>query len=213
MPYDDPTLKEFAGYFEAKEPGRRERADAWATAIGLQKVDGLSTSRYLVETAKAHIEGRITQAQARRRIRDYYAWYFRNALVRANYADYEQGVKRDWGYLEQFFRNLLLNEMYELKSRYLLIGLTAENLNELKALSGRSQKGGKKKAVRKSGTKTRERVLELLAANPHITFETMVAELQIARSTIQKHIANLKAEGRPRRIGPDKGGHWEVVGR
>ena len=30
MPYDDPTLKEFAGYFEAKEPGRRERADAWA---------------------------------------------------------------------------------------------------------------------------------------------------------------------------------------
>ena len=73
MPYDDPTLTEFAGYFEAKEPGRRERADAWATAIGLQKVDGLSTSRFLVETAKEHIEGRITQAQARRRIRDYYA--------------------------------------------------------------------------------------------------------------------------------------------
>ena len=211
MPYDDPTLKEFAGYFEAKEPGRRERADAWATAIGLQKVDGLSTSRFLVETAKAHIEGRITQAQARRRIRDYYAWYFRNALVRANYADYEQGVKRDWGYLEQYFRNLLLNETYELKSRYLLIGLTAENLSELKTLSGRSQKGGKKKAVRKSGKKTRERVLELLAANPHITFETMVVELQIARSTIQKHIANLKAEGRLCRIGPDKGGHWEVV--
>jgi len=73
MSYDDPTLKEFAGYFEAKEPGRRERADAWATAIGLQKVDGLSTSRFLVETAKDHIEGKISQAQARRRIRDYYA--------------------------------------------------------------------------------------------------------------------------------------------
>lgn len=72
MSYGDPTLKELAGYFEAKEPGKRERADAWATAIGLQKVDGLSTSRFLVETAKAHIEGRITQTQARRRINSYY---------------------------------------------------------------------------------------------------------------------------------------------
>ena len=72
MSYDDPSLSEFRGYFKAKEPGRRERAEAWATAIGLQKVDGLSVSRYLVETAKEHIEGRITQAQARRRIHDYY---------------------------------------------------------------------------------------------------------------------------------------------
>ena len=33
MPYDDPSLKEFAGYIEAKEPGRKERAEAWATAF------------------------------------------------------------------------------------------------------------------------------------------------------------------------------------
>ena len=72
MTYDDPSLSELRGYFKAKEPGKRARAEAWATAIGLQKVDGLSVSRYLVETAKAHIEGRITQAQAKRRIHDYY---------------------------------------------------------------------------------------------------------------------------------------------
>ena len=42
MPYDDPILRELGGYFKAEEPGRRERADAWATAIGLQKVDGLT---------------------------------------------------------------------------------------------------------------------------------------------------------------------------
>lgn len=35
---------EYHGYFRAKEPGKRERAEAWATAIGLQKVDGLSAS-------------------------------------------------------------------------------------------------------------------------------------------------------------------------
>jgi fido (protein-threonine AMPylation protein) len=72
MPYDDPLLKEFIGYFKAEEPALRERADAWATAIGLQKVDGLTPSPFLLETAKDHIEGKITQNQARRRIREYY---------------------------------------------------------------------------------------------------------------------------------------------
>ena len=72
MPYDNPLLKELGGYFRSEEPGRRERADAWATAIGLQQVDGLTPSRFLFDTAKEHIEGRITQNQARRRIRDYY---------------------------------------------------------------------------------------------------------------------------------------------
>ena len=37
MPYDNPILKELGGYFKAEEPGLRERAGAWATAIGLQK--------------------------------------------------------------------------------------------------------------------------------------------------------------------------------
>ena len=72
MPCDDPILRELGGYFKAEEPGRRERADAWATAIGLQKVDGLTPSQFLFDTAKDHIEGRITQNQARRRIHDYY---------------------------------------------------------------------------------------------------------------------------------------------
>ena len=40
MTYDDPNWREFRCYLAAKEPGRRERAEAWTTAIGLQKVDG-----------------------------------------------------------------------------------------------------------------------------------------------------------------------------
>ena len=38
---------DFDKYYEAPEPGRRERAYAWATAIGLQDVDGLKPSKYL----------------------------------------------------------------------------------------------------------------------------------------------------------------------
>lgn len=40
MPYDDAILKELGGYFKAEEPGRRARADAWATAIGREEVLG-----------------------------------------------------------------------------------------------------------------------------------------------------------------------------
>jgi hypothetical protein len=52
--------EDFDKYYEAVEPDRRERAYAWATAIGLQDVDGLKPSKYLVSTAKRHIEGEIS---------------------------------------------------------------------------------------------------------------------------------------------------------
>ena len=49
------------------------------------------------------------------------AWYFRNALVRANYTNVEKGIYETTEYLELFLRNLLLNENNELKNRYLHI--------------------------------------------------------------------------------------------
>ena len=52
-----------------------------------------------------------------------HSWYFRNALVRANYRNYQKKVEPDFHFLEQFFRNLLLEEQNELKNRYLLIQL------------------------------------------------------------------------------------------
>ena len=66
-------MKGFDEYYdEAVEPGKRERAFAWATAIGLQDVDGLRPSKYLIKTAKRHIEGEITAAEARRLVDEYY---------------------------------------------------------------------------------------------------------------------------------------------
>ena len=45
------------------------------------------------------------------------AWYFRNALVRANYTDLQKGIHETTEYLEVFLRNLLLNEKNELHNR------------------------------------------------------------------------------------------------
>jgi len=63
---------DFDKYYEAPEPGRRERAYGWATAIGLQDVDGLKPSKYLIATARRHIEGEISQEEARRLVDEYY---------------------------------------------------------------------------------------------------------------------------------------------
>lgn len=50
-----------------------------------------------------------------------YSWYFRNALVRANYRNAVKGVEPDMKYLVRFFRNLLLGENNELRNRYMVI--------------------------------------------------------------------------------------------
>ena len=49
------------------------------------------------------------------------AWYFRNALVRANYTNLQKGIHETTEYLEVFLRNLLLNEKNELQNRNLHI--------------------------------------------------------------------------------------------
>ena len=59
-------------YLRTKEPGKAELAGLWRTAIGLQKVDGLTPSAYLVETACRNIEGKITIAEAGTLIGEYY---------------------------------------------------------------------------------------------------------------------------------------------
>lgn len=59
-------------YIRQGEAGKAEKSCAWKTAIGLQDVDGLQTSAYLLETAKEHIEGYIDIDTARKRIDSYY---------------------------------------------------------------------------------------------------------------------------------------------
>ncbi len=54
------------------EPGCFEKSAAWQTAIGLQDVDGLQTSKYLLEIVKEHIEGKFDIATAQKRIYSYY---------------------------------------------------------------------------------------------------------------------------------------------
>ena len=55
------------------------------------------------------------------------SWYFRNALVRANYRNPSKGIEPDKTFLVKFFRNLMLGEQNVLKNRYMLIGYSDIN--------------------------------------------------------------------------------------
>lgn len=62
----------FDEYIRQGEPQKKERAEAWRVAIGLQAVDGLKTSEYLQDTARRNIEGEITIDEARELVKEYY---------------------------------------------------------------------------------------------------------------------------------------------
>ena len=62
----------FKEYIMQTEPDKRYKSYAWNTAIGLQAVDGLKPSEYLINTAIENIEGNITMEDAEKNINDYY---------------------------------------------------------------------------------------------------------------------------------------------
>ena len=150
-----------------------------------------------------------------------HSWYFRNALVRANYRNINKDIEYSPIYLVRFFRNLLLGESWVLKNRYLHIDPTDEWKVQPRLATPQvphtphqkvDRKGGQKteKVGRKGGQKTKDSILSLIASNPFVTTNEMSKQLQINRSAISKHIKKLKEDHIIERIGPDKGGKWII---
>ena len=150
-----------------------------------------------------------------------HSWYFRNALVRANYRNINKDIEYSPIYLVRFFRNLLLGESWVLKNRYLHIDPTDEWKVQPRLATPQvphtphqkvDRKGGQKteKVGRKGGQKTKESILSLIASDPFVTTNEMSKRLEINRSAISKHIKKLKEDHIIERIGPDKGGKWLI---
>ena len=150
-----------------------------------------------------------------------HSWYFRNALVRANYRNINKDIEYSPIYLVRFFRNLLLGESWVLKNRYLHIDPTDEWKVQPRLATPQvphtphqkvDRKGGQKteKVGRKGGQKTKESILSLIASDPFVTTNEMSKRLKINRSAISKHIKKLKEDHIIERIGPDKGGKWLI---
>ncbi len=76
-----------------------------------------------------------------------------------------------------------------------------------------SEEGGQKvlKVDRKGRHKTRDAILDMITRNAKVTSTQMAGSLGINRSAISKHLKKMQTDGIIRRVGPDKGGHWEII--
>ena len=65
--------------------------------------------------------------------------------------------------------------------------------------------------TQKSTQKSTQKILALIVENPYISTQEMADSIGVIRRTIAKHIKKLQEQGIIRRVGPDKGGYWEVI--
>jgi fido (protein-threonine AMPylation protein) len=126
------------------------------------------------------------------------AWYFRNALVRANYNDFKQGIHATQEYLDRFFDNLLLGETNELKNRALRITVTPDVPVNVPV------------NVPVKMSSSQQSILDLLKENGDATAVQMAEIIGVTDKTIKRGLSALKEAGLIRRVGSDKAGHWEV---
>ena len=358
-----PNLEE---YIRQGEPMQRERGQIWQTAIGLQQVDGLNTSAYLLQTAKQHIEGDITLQKAKELIDSYYqsqqvrqnseseateeadkvsariaellsektfafnpsqlvaihrhlftgiykfagkirnynitkrewvlrgdtvyyagadmisetlkydfeqeksfnyssvsvdeaiahlatfcsniwqihpfgegntrttavfmikylttlgfkvnneifannSWYFRNALVRANYTNVLQGISYNPLFLERFFRNMLLNENHPLQNRELHLDWQATNDHEQVQSANQSAKEDEVVLSKcKNCTLEELAVLRILQQTPSATQKQIAAAIGKSERTVKTLTVNLTNKGIISRRNGKRNGYWEI---
>ena len=361
-----PNLEE---YIRQGEPMQRERGQIWQTAIGLQQVDGLNTSAYLLQTAKQHIEGDITLQKAKELIDSYYqsqqvrqnseseateeadkvsariaellsektfafnpsqliaihrhlftgiykfagkirnynitkrewvlrgdtvyyagadmisetlkydfeqeksfnyssvsvdeaiahlatfcsniwqihpfgegntrttavfmikylttlgfkvnneifahnSWYFRNALVRANYTNVLQGISYNPLFLERFFRNMLLNENHPLQNRELHLDWQVTNDHEQVQSANQSAKEDEVVLSKcKNCTLEELAVLRILQQTPSATQKQIAAAIGKSERTVKTLTVNLTNKGIISRRNGKRNGYWEINGQ
>ena len=365
--YTIPALDE---YIRQSEPGRRERGEAWQVAIGLQQVDGLSPSHYLLNTARQHIDGEISIGEAKKLIDSYYesakgrgeaendrteeadkvsariteilgersfnfspaqlttihrrlfegifknagrfreyditkkewvlsgetvfyashatigetldydmraerefsyanvpidnairhltrfcaniwqvnafgegntratavfmikylqtlgfkvqndvfasnSWYFRNALVRANYSNLQKGIAETTDFLELFFRSMLLGENHTFRNRELHIDWAATKEGEYKPASEREPQSANfaLNLPPKCNICTLEEIaiLRIIQANPNATQKEMASEIHKSERTVKSITIALQEKGILRRANGKRGGRWEII--
>jgi hypothetical protein len=154
-----------------------------------------------------------------------HSWYFRNALVRANYKNLKRSVYATNKYLEQFLGNLLLGENNILKNRELHIDFVAtentsnktEENNTVKQKNDTATieifpvKGRKFLVNNKKFPVIGLEIIRLMENNPNITILELSKQLRISDRAVKNNINKLKNAGVISRIGSDKTGSWKIL--
>ena len=120
------------------------------------------------------------------------SWYFRNALVRANYNNRTKNVTETTYYLELFLRNLLLDEDNILSNREMHIAYK-EVEEHPQAITDREKA-----------------IIDLIQANPQITLTEISERIDKSLRTVKNSMKTLQEKGIVERVGGKKNGSWKI---
>lgn len=144
------------------------------------------------------------------------SWYFRNALVRANYSDLTQGITETTAYLENFFRCMLLGEKHDLRNRTMHVEWNkVQNRNEVQS-ANKAVQSAEMAVILPSKCKfcTLEEIalLRIVQGNPSVTQKELAVQMSKSERTIKTITVHLQEIGILRRANGKRNGYWEIIG-
>lgn len=147
------------------------------------------------------------------------SWYFRNALVRANYSNLQEGVTETTVFLERFFRNMLLGETSPLRNREMHLDWKQETESRSSGNTSKSAKPAIQSANSaqelppKCNFCTLEEVavLRVIQQNPSATQKYIAFEIGKSERTVKSTTARLAEQGFLKRVNGKRNGYWEIV--
>ena len=142
------------------------------------------------------------------------SWYFRNALVRANFRDLPKGITETTIYLERFFRSMLLGEQHDLRNRIMHV-----DWGKVEGSTVQSAKSELQSAITseelplkcKNCTLEEAAVLRIVQKNPTVTQKEIAAEIGKSERTVKTITVNLQEKGILQRVNGKRNGRWEIT--
>ena len=132
------------------------------------------------------------------------SWYFRNALVRANYNDLAKGITATTVFLERFFENLLMGYQNDLKNRYIHVDYNANSQSAIQSVKADVLKC-------KNCTLEELAILKIQKKNPSVTQKELAKALGKSERTIKTRTVEMQKKGLIQRENGKRNGRWEVL--
>lgn len=139
---------------------------------------------------------------------EHHSWYFRNALVRANYNDLKNEVYATTKFLEQFFSNLLMGTSFDLKNRYMHVEFSEEKKEKFQSANfdfSKCQNDTLKVTLNELA------ILRQLVGKPEMTQIELAEKTGKSVRTLKREMDKLKEKGYIRRVNGKRNGRWEVL--
>ncbi len=134
------------------------------------------------------------------------SWYFRNALVRANYNDWQNNVHATTEFLELFFENLLMNAGHELKNRYMHVDFQGESaIQSATEMDSKCQNDTLELSLEELA------IINVLKSNPAATQKQIVEFISKSERTIKRRTVEMQDKGLICRENGKRNGKWKVL--